>query len=477
MGEHAGHVARATHPAAGAARGRCMSGDAPGPGPAAVGSSGLRAWVVTADMGLGHQRAAHPLAHLAEGGILVAGSPAVTDEDEVRFWGRLRWSYEVLSRTKGIPIIGGALFGALDSWLRIPPFYPLRDLSHPSNNNYIVEHLIRRGLGRSLLARLRTERLPMISTFYAPCLVADHAYEGPVYCVICDADLNRVWAASNPRRSRIRYFAPCGRAMRRLRQYGVPDEHIFITGFPLPRETLGGQDLAVLKQDLIRRLGRLDPKRRFTSVFGATVEEMLGARPEPEPGNGRVTVTFAVGGAGAQIEIAEMLVRSLRPGILDDRFRLVLVAGVNRDVERAFEAFAVRHDLGTAWGRGIVVLREDDKGRYFDRFNALMRETDVLWTKPSELSFYSALGIPIVAAPTIGSQEEKNLRWLMDKGCALPQYTPGLALEWLTDMLADGVLAEKAFNGFLKNRKLGVFKIEEVLRTGTMIRERHPLRR
>jgi hypothetical protein len=106
-----------------------------------------------------------------------------------------------------------------------------------------------------------------------------------------------------------------------------------------------------------------------------------------------------------------------------------------------------------------------------------MRETDILWTKPSELSFYSGLGIPIVMAPPLGSQESKNMRWLMDKGAALPQYTPSLALEWLSDMMKDGVLAEKAFSGFVKNRKLGVYKIEEVLRTGTMVRETHPLRR
>ena len=114
---------------------------------------------------------------------------------------------------------------------------------------------------------------------------------------------------------------------------------------------------------------------------------------------------------------------------------------------------------------------------YFDRFNALMRETDILWTKPSELSFYSALGIPIVMAQGIGAQESKNAQWLLDKGCALEQYSPSLALEWLTDMLKEGAFAEKALNGFVRNRKLGVYKIEEVLATGTMARETHPLRR
>lgn len=437
----------------------------------------LCAWVVTADMGLGHQRAAHALAYLAHDGVLTAGGPETTDEDEARFWRRLTWSYEALSRARGVPLVGGAIFGLLDRLLHIPPFYPLRDLSKPSLNNYLVDHLIGKGLGRAMLTRLHSHWLPMISTFYAPALVADYARFAPVYSVICDADLNRVWVASKAGRSRIQYFAPCGRVMRRLRQYGVPDERIFITGFPLPRENIGGPGMETLKADLLQRLGRLDPLGRFASVFGSTVQEMLGARPQPLAGGARVTVTFAVGGAGAQAEIGLMLAQSLKPGILDGRFRLVLVAGVNPLVEHVFRAFVTRIGLGSALGEGVLIVREDRKPAYFVRFDALMRETDILWTKPSELSFYSGLGIPIVMAPPLGSQESKNMRWLMDKGAALPQYTPSLALEWLSDMLKDGVLAEKAFSGFVKNRKLGVYKIEEVLRTGTMVRETHPLKR
>ena len=441
-----------------------------------TGLDKLRAWVVTADMGLGHQRAAHPLSHIAEEGVLTAGIDE-TDPDEARFWRRLTRSYEMISRTKSIPVVGRYLFGVLDAMLQIPPFYPLRDLSHPSPNNFMVDGLIRRGLGRSLVQRLKSNPLPLVSTFYAPCHVADLARAEQVYCVICDADLNRVWVASNAKESRIRYLAPCGRVRRRLLQYGVPDERIFITGFTLPRENIGGTGMETLKADLLARLGRLDPHARFTNVFGGTVKDLLGDRPQPSGGKERVTVTFAVGGAGAQTEIGMMLAQGLKPGILDRRFRLVLVAGVNRAVEAVFREFVTRIGLESEIGDGVLIVREDNKPAYFDRFNALMRETDILWTKPSELSFYSALGIPIVMAPSIGSQEVKNERWLMDKGCALPQYTPLLALEWLTDMMNDGVLAEKAFSGFIKNRKLGVFKIEEVLATSTMARETHPLKR
>lgn len=437
----------------------------------------LHAWVVSANMGLGHQRAAHPLAHLAEGGILVAGSPETTDPDEARFWQRITWSYEVLSRTKAIPVAGRLLYGALDKLLRIPPFYPLRDLSHPSFNNYIVDHLIRSGLGRSLLERLKTRALPILSTFYAPALVADGAGLGPVYCVVCDADLNRVWVASNVANSRIRYLAPCGSVRRRLRQYGVSDDRIFITGFPLPRENIGGPGMEILKADLLARLGRLDPRGRYTAGYGATVADLLGARPVPSGGNGRVTVAFAVGGAGAQVEIGQAAVQSLKPAILEGRYRMILFAGVNRAVEAAFRAHLAHIGLGSAIGDGVIVVREDSRPAYFDRFNALMRETDILWTKPSELTFYTGLGIPIVMAPPIGSQEGRNLHWLLGKGCAVEQDEPALALEWLTDLVEDGLLAERAMDGFIKNRRLGVFKIEELLATGTMSRETHPLKR
>lgn len=440
-------------------------------------SDELRAWVVTADMGLGHQRAAHALAHLAHEGILTAGEPGTTDADEARLWHRFRWSYEFLSRAKSVPLVGHAMFSAVDAMLHIPPLYPLRDRSKPALNNWIVDRLIRQGLGRSVLERMKTRRLPVITTFYAPALVADRAHFVPVYCGICDADLNRVWVAGDVAQSHILYLAPCGRVMRRLRQYGVPDASIFITGFPLPRENIGGPGMETLRHDLLRRLGRLDPAGRFASVFGPSVRELLGEEPPPAGPDVPVTVTFAVGGAGAQSEIGVDVARSLAPGIRDGRFRLALVAGVNPRIEQVFREAIGRLGLEEQLGHGVFVVREETKPAYFDRFNALLRETDVLWTKPSELSFYSGLGLPIVMAPPIGSQEVKNMRWLTDKGAAVAQYRPELAREWLGDLLRDGVLAEKAFSGFVKNRTLGVYKIEEVLRTGTMVRETHPLRR
>ena len=46
---------------------------------------------------------------------------------------RLRKSYEFLSRTKSWPLIGNTLFNLLDRIQNIPRFYPIRDMSSPSD--------------------------------------------------------------------------------------------------------------------------------------------------------------------------------------------------------------------------------------------------------------------------------------------------------------------------------------------------------
>ena len=48
---------------------------------------------------------------------------------------------------------------------------------------------------------------------------------------VTDSDINRVWAPYDAKRSRLTYFAPSTRVMRRLIAYGVPAEHLAATGF------------------------------------------------------------------------------------------------------------------------------------------------------------------------------------------------------------------------------------------------------
>ncbi|HEY9593924.1 MAG TPA: hypothetical protein VHE79_05575 [Spirochaetia bacterium] len=432
----------------------------------------VRAWVVTADMGLGHQRAAFPLRDIAEGGLMTLGKAENTSPAEHKLWERLRRSYEFLSRTKSWPLIGNAVFGMLDRLQNIPPFYPIRDMSSPSFQVNWLKNLINNGMCGGMLEKIREQPLPLVTTFYAPAIAADMAGYSRVYSVICDAEINRVWVAENPRESKITYLAPCGRAVRRLNQYGIPNERIWLTGFPIPVELLGDRNITTLKWDFGQRLRYLDPTERFWPLHGLNVQHFLGAKNCVQANKRVFTITFGVGGAGAQTDIAYTVARSLREKIAKGEVRYNVLTGVRPEVATYFEN--VKKELALPQ-IGIVSGKTLDE--YFRAFTECMRTTDVLWTKPSELSFYCGLGIPIIMAPHIGSQESFNEAWLLEIQAGFPQQDPQYTDQWLFDLLRAGRLADAAWDGFLKARKYGTYKIHEILQTGTMERETSVLRR
>jgi hypothetical protein len=430
----------------------------------------VKAWVVTVDMGLGHQRAAYPFSGFAEDGIQNIGN----EPEEQKQWRNLRRGYEFLSRVRSVPIIGLPLFGMLDRLQNIPPFYPMRNMSNPSYQVRLISSLINKGMGTTIIKKMEEKPLPLLTTYPVPALAADKAGYPLIYCVICDAEISRAWVAENPGTSKIHYLAPCGRAVMRLRSYGVPDERIFLSGFPMPFEIVGNEDLDLLRRDFGQRLHYLDPQNRFWPLHERNVQHFLG-RANCVPKKERIlTISFAVGGAGAQKEIGGTLVRVFRQMILNGELRLNLIAGIRPEVRDYFEEVKTEYVPDSP---NVNVLYRDTKMEYFRDFSGLIRETDILWTKPSELSFYSGLGIPIIIAPTIGSQEEYNKRWLLEIQAGFPQEDPDYADQWLIDLLNEGRLAESAWDGFLKARKFGTYKTLEVLETGTMARETSPLKR
>ncbi len=128
-------------------------------------------------------------------------------------------------------------------------------------------------------------------------------------------------------------------------------------------------------------------------------------------------------------------------------------------------------------GENIKIIYAETLHEYFESFNKALHETDILWTKPSELSFYCALGIPIVMSPIIGSQEKFNKKWLHEIQAAMKQEKPEYTDQWLYDLLNRGTLAESAWDGFLKARKLGTFKIHQVLENGYLEKVTDPVLR
>jgi hypothetical protein len=433
-----------------------------------------KAWVAAADMGYGHQRAVYPLKDIAEDGIITVGSSEAVSKSEQKLWKRLLNAYEFFSRAKGVPIVGPPVFSMLDSMMRIPSFYPMRNLSNTTFQVNLLESTIEKGLCKGMLEQISTKNLPLITSFYASAIAADKKGFNKVYCIICDADINRVWVAKDPWESRVEYFAPCGKAAQRLRAYGVPDERIHLTGFPLPVELLGDENLSTLKKDLAQRLFYLDPKGKFWARHGRNVEYFLGKENCVFRNERKLTITYAVGGAGAQRETGKEIAQSLKDKLRGGEIRLILVAGIRKEVNEYFKLVKKEIDPD---GDSIKIIFSESLHKYFDLFNNALHETDILWTKPSELSFYCALGIPIVLSPIIGSQEKFNRKWLREIQAAMKQENPEYADQWLYDLLNRGTLAESAWDGFLKTRKLGTFKIRQVLEKGYLEKITDPVMR
>ena len=90
------------------------------------------AWVVSVDMGYGHQRTAYPLRSIAFGGkVINANSYQGIPKRDKKLWQQTRSLYEFISRFKRFPFLGGLLFSIMDRFQRILTYYPKRDLSEP----------------------------------------------------------------------------------------------------------------------------------------------------------------------------------------------------------------------------------------------------------------------------------------------------------------------------------------------------------
>lgn len=425
-----------------------------------------KAWVVAVDMGYGHQRAAFPLKKLAyRGEIINANNYRGVIKKDREIWRKSKEFYDFMSRFKNIPFLGDHAFALYDKFQEIPSFYPKRDLSEPSIQLKSIYSLIRKkNWGADLIKKLNKKPIPMVTTFFIPAYMAEvHKYEGEIYSVCTDADVSRAWAPLNPRTSRIKYFAPSARVVERLKLYGVHEENIFLTGFPLPPENVGSRGLNTLKKDLGRRLRNLDPKNKYTQKYEETIEEELGRDNMIKKAHHPLTLMFAVGGAGAQRELGIEIARSLKQRINKKQIRLVLVAGIHNDVNQYFKKCLKDIGLGSQLNRGIKIIFAGNKPEYFKKFNQILRTTDLIWTKPSELSFYAAFGIPIIMAPPIGSQEKFNRKWLMAIGAGVPQEDVRYTNEWLFDWVDSGWFAEAAMQGYFEAAKFGTYNIEKIL--------------
>jgi len=425
-----------------------------------------KAYVVSVNMGYGHERAAYALRDLAaNGGVITANQYPGIPKRDLALWRESRRLYEAVSRLQPLPVIGPYIFEVMDYLQRIEPIYPRRDLSAPTaqvKQTYLMVKDL--GLGKHLIEKLAKDPKPLICTFFIPAFAAEvYDYPEDIYVVVCDADMSRAWVALDPKKSRIKYFAPNGRVVERLMLYGIRRENIYLTGFPLPKEVIGGPEGTIIKKDLVGRLCNLDPNGIFSNKYIKTLEAQLGAGTCPFKTDHPLTLTFSVGGAGAQRSLAMQIVKSLKHKLMREMITVRLAAGTKQTVAKYFTEEIKELGLKKALGRNLFVDMQPNRSDYFHEFTEGLRRTDILWTKPSEMSFYTGIGLPIIMSPSIGSQEQFNRVWLKMVGGGVSQNDPRYTDEWLFDWIESGGLARMAWNGYIEAPTHGSYRIDSII--------------
>ena len=293
-----------------------------------------KAWIVTIDIGYGHQRAAYQLKDIAYERIIIANNDKVVPRRELKLWKAFKSFYNGISRIASLPLVGEFFWKFYDRFQSISPYYPFRDLSKPNLGSLYYHTLIRRNFGKSIVDYTRKKKIPFVSTFPLPALAASHAGLKDVYCVVTDTDVQRYWVPENPKKEKLYYLTPTEHSTKRIIAYGVPKEKVFFTGFPLPKENLG-KNLEILKKDLGYRLPNLDPKRTYINRYKETLRKRLGKDYRARSDH-PLTIAYAVGGAGAQKEVGASILRSLKKHIKNHKLRLILVGGIRLEVAEYF---------------------------------------------------------------------------------------------------------------------------------------------
>ena len=411
--------------------------------------------VVAVEMGYGHLRAANTIAEWLGTEVIRLDLPPLAGWSETALWFGIRKFYNGLSQACDWPVAGAAAQSILEKITEIRPLHNHRSGEPPTLLAQLADGLSASIIGRKF--RAASAGKSIVATYPAAAMAAVYAPGAHVFCLATDTDVNRAWAPARAKDVCIEYLAPVDRVVDRLRSFGVPEKRIHLTGFPLPTKLIGQTEAA-----LARRLHRLDPERAFCSrtnkAQSTLIRDFLQCS-SMEP----IVMSIAIGGAGGQLWHVSKILKSIRKRIMAGKLNLNLIAGTRADVAERLRHLVETTGLPLENNHGVNILYAAELKEYFRLFDDCLAGTDVLWTKPSELVFYAALGLPMLLAPPLGGQEHANRHWLLSNDAALDAGNPILLEQRLDDLLSSGALCRVAWNGYSRLDRDGFDRIYNVL--------------
>ncbi len=397
--------------------------------------------LTTAEMGYGHLRALYPFTEIPEYKLVILGQTDGSKPFEKRVWRIGLIMYESASRFKDFPVLGWVVFSLMNGFLRIPPRNKHVKSKRRSFPFWLLEQFIKMGLVDGLKNELKNKQKSLLTSFYAPVIALSGTENVNVYCQICDADLSRVWVARYPKNDNTRYFAPCKSAVIRLRQYGVRPQMIHLTGFPFSHKLVGGMEEEIAKQNYTERISLLD-------------------NPKSNSQKRPLKIAYAVGGAGALTSVGIRIADNLSDDILSGKVILYLIAGIKIEVIKEFLDYKEKNFPNC---NNIQIVWAQNLSDYFKRFDEIISHVHVLWTKPSELVFYSALGIPIIMTKPIGAQEKANREWVIENRAGLDQSSSQNLGYWILTQFHNGNLGRMAHSGWYNGVRTALYRIPVII--------------
>ncbi len=384
-------------------------------------------------MGFGHLRAAHNIAgHSKAPVVRVDNAPYVKAIDEL-VWRFAQYTHVYASRDTESR--SKFLYKRFEKLMALPD-----DHRPPSlREARFVRRLQRLGVGKMFFDSFDGASPTLLHTFYLPAMLSVYyRYRGRNFLLLCDTDFHRVWVPVDPEKGNLKYCVPISKSADRLISYGVDKDRIYVTGFPLPVANTGGRDLRQLATDFEIRKKRL---RRDSSL--------------------PLTIMFPFSGAGAYSNILTDLVKSILDELKEGSLRLIVSCGDNEHALNNAENLFTNYGIDEL--EYAEIMYDQDIFAAFDKFNSALKATDVMITKPSEMVFYVALGIPLLFLPPIGAHEAKNREYLFENHCAVNMIPPSDFPRWIEKSRRSGALEELAENGYSNLPKTGTFEIDELV--------------